>query len=646
MSFLGLRRLWRHPDEGRQRGGFDRTWLRLLPAETLLNPRPAPSEPATGVDLTHEAVFRIGETEVRPPTLELVRDGQATTVERKVMQALVVLARRPGEVTSRDELIQQVWSGRFIGEDAIHRVMSKLRQAAASQAGGDFTLETVPRVGYRLAPANGADALSRTASGSKARWLGWSAAAVALLAIVAAAALIGLPTPAKAPPSVRLAGFTALDADVPSALPARLLDDARIAFATDNVVLLRERDPDFVLSGALRRVDSQVRLSVRLDDARDGTLVWSDVREWGADQRVAPRMQVAIVSQIVRCGLTDAHTADGRLPTHTLSLYLQYCAARKVFVPQPDRSLSLARRIVAASPGFGQGWSSLAWSAQQTVALDPGRADAAALRAEAVTAVERALRLDPQDAQAFEVKALLKPDHAWSERERLLKRASDSRLTACGCEVADYAGHLLLAGRAREAVVQYQRAYQREPFGGHALPLSIAYEIVGDTRRSDEAFDHWSELFADQPDFPAYAMRHAASVRRWAEAEQLAPSAAQRSRDALITAFQALASGDTARMAAAAPPLARIAAALPPYAIFANVLADLGDRQGALDVLERAVAVEPYALFDPAIIPLRDEPRYLRLLEGQGLIRYWRESGVPPDMCRERDPPRFCRSLG
>ena len=93
----------------------------------------SPLEPVAGVDLAHEARFQLGSTEVRPATLELVRDGASATVERKVMQALVVLARRPGEVTSRDELVEHVWSGRFIGEDAIHRVIAKLRRPDAGR---------------------------------------------------------------------------------------------------------------------------------------------------------------------------------------------------------------------------------------------------------------------------------------------------------------------------------------------------------------------------------------------------------------------------------------------------------------------------------------------------------------------------------
>lgn len=66
------------------------------------------------------------------------------------MQVLVALARDPGRVVSRDELVECCWEGRAVSEDAIHRVLSRLRQVAAEIAGGSFRIETIRGVGYRL----------------------------------------------------------------------------------------------------------------------------------------------------------------------------------------------------------------------------------------------------------------------------------------------------------------------------------------------------------------------------------------------------------------------------------------------------------------------------------------------------------------
>ena len=614
-----------------------------------MNPRPPPSEPGAGVDLAHEAAFRLGQTEVRPSTLELVRDGRATTVERKVMQALVVLSRRQGEVTSRDELIEMVWSGRFIGEDAIHRVMAKLRHAAEDQAGGDFGLETVPRVDYRLVVGGKREADPVEVGPSRPSrtfWVGLSA--VVALAIGGVAALQWWPQPKPRPPVVRLAELTALGPDVPASLPASLTDDVRVAFGEDNVVILRDRNPDFVLSGTVRRVDDKLRLSVKLNDARDGTMLWSGVRNWPAVRRVSPRFNAVNITQIVRCGLLDG----AQLPAHALALYLQYCDARWSGPPQHERSVAIARRLVEAAPRFARGWSSLAWSTYATVSIDPKRAEMTALRTESKTAAAMALSLDPRDAQAYEVQAYQLPVTEYAAQERLTKRATEGRLTACGCEVVSYGGLLATVGRVREAVVQFQRAHQREPVGTHALTLSIGYAAMGDVERSDQAFAKWSEIYADSPTFLLAAMVRATYAGRWSEAARLARIEARpEARVAIVAAFEALASGDPARIADARPGVARAAAAAPNNALFTTfysmILAALDDRPAALDSLERLAPGEAATLFLPAVVTaLRHEPRYLRLLERQGLIKYWRETRTRPDLCSAPDAPAFCKTLG
>ena len=56
-----------------------------------------------------------------------------------------------GAVLSRDELLERCWPGVVVGDDAVHRVISGLRKAAAA-TGGTFVIETIPRIGYRLKP--------------------------------------------------------------------------------------------------------------------------------------------------------------------------------------------------------------------------------------------------------------------------------------------------------------------------------------------------------------------------------------------------------------------------------------------------------------------------------------------------------------
>src|SRR5262245_573574 len=105
-------------------------------------------EPLPPIDLARTPDFSLGSLRVRPSSREVSADNASEQLEPRVMQVLVALANRRGEVVSRDDLIAQCWDGRVVGEDAVNRCTGRLRKL--SQAHGGFTLETIARVGYRL----------------------------------------------------------------------------------------------------------------------------------------------------------------------------------------------------------------------------------------------------------------------------------------------------------------------------------------------------------------------------------------------------------------------------------------------------------------------------------------------------------------
>lgn len=103
------------------------------------------------IDLAHAENFRLGRVEARPQLRQIVRDdGSQAVLEPRVMQVLVALARADGAIVSRDDLITACWDRRIVGEDAINRVISRLRRAAEDMGGASFRIETVTKVGYRL----------------------------------------------------------------------------------------------------------------------------------------------------------------------------------------------------------------------------------------------------------------------------------------------------------------------------------------------------------------------------------------------------------------------------------------------------------------------------------------------------------------
>ena len=106
--------------------------------------------PSHFVDLAHEPDFEVGGLRLSPAYRRIVYRDREAILEPKVMQVLVALARMPGEILSRDDLIACCWDGVVVGDDAINRVISQLRKRLAHVSRGQIEIETVTKVGYAL----------------------------------------------------------------------------------------------------------------------------------------------------------------------------------------------------------------------------------------------------------------------------------------------------------------------------------------------------------------------------------------------------------------------------------------------------------------------------------------------------------------
>lgn len=85
--------------------------------------------------------------------LTLVKDG----VEEKVdlgysgSRLLERLVQNPGEVVSRDELMEHAWSGRVVGQGSLNQQIYTLRQILCDESTRDI-IQTLPRRGYLINP--------------------------------------------------------------------------------------------------------------------------------------------------------------------------------------------------------------------------------------------------------------------------------------------------------------------------------------------------------------------------------------------------------------------------------------------------------------------------------------------------------------
>lgn len=98
--------------------------------------------------LATEPDFRLGGLEVSPSKRQVAAGEVTENLQPRIMQVLVALAARRGQVVSHDELMARCWGGFAVSDDAIHRCIGRLRRIAETHGG--YRLETVPKIGYQL----------------------------------------------------------------------------------------------------------------------------------------------------------------------------------------------------------------------------------------------------------------------------------------------------------------------------------------------------------------------------------------------------------------------------------------------------------------------------------------------------------------
>lgn len=97
--------------------------------------------------------FRLGELLVEPGTGEISGPAGKEQVDPKVMAVLVALARSPGQLLTRTQLLESIWPGDSVYDDALTQCVYQLRQQLSAAAGsGKYRklIETLPKRGYLL----------------------------------------------------------------------------------------------------------------------------------------------------------------------------------------------------------------------------------------------------------------------------------------------------------------------------------------------------------------------------------------------------------------------------------------------------------------------------------------------------------------
>ncbi len=96
-------------------------------------------------------IHRFGGFELDEERFELRRAGAPVRLEPRVLELLLHLARHPGRVVSKEELVREVWHGKFVSDSAVTYAVAEARRALAPGSGA--AIENVHGRGYRLVAA-------------------------------------------------------------------------------------------------------------------------------------------------------------------------------------------------------------------------------------------------------------------------------------------------------------------------------------------------------------------------------------------------------------------------------------------------------------------------------------------------------------
>ena len=173
-----------------------------------------------------------GPFEVDRATGELRKQGRRIRLQEQPFQVLTALLEKPGELVTREELRQRIWSDdTFVDFDhSLNKAINKVREVLGDSAANPRFVETLPRRGYRfIAPVEGGQPVAAIAlPPTKRPWLrAGSVVAVAIIAATTGWLALRKDTPDTAPFKVApLTTYPGVEAH-PSFSP----DGSAVAFA-------------------------------------------------------------------------------------------------------------------------------------------------------------------------------------------------------------------------------------------------------------------------------------------------------------------------------------------------------------------------------------------------------------------------------
>jgi len=293
--------------------------------------------------------LRFGAFELDIRAGELRKGGVKLRLQGQPLQVLAILLRRAGDLVTREELREQIWSaGTFVDFDhSLHNSIARLREVLGDSAQKPRYIETLPRRGYRFigsagsvevedpeqsAPVEVESVAPVAANAAKGRTARLSLALILLASIGTAFWLVRPASPrSSAGEDLRLYSIAVLPLDNLSGDPSQeyFVDGMTDELITDLAKLnslrvisrtsvmrykgtkkglpeiARELNVDAVIEGSVVRAGKRVRITAQLLHAPGDRHLWAETYERDLSDVLKLQSEVAQeIAQEVRAQLS------------------------------------------------------------------------------------------------------------------------------------------------------------------------------------------------------------------------------------------------------------------------------------------------------------------------------------------------------
>jgi len=472
-----------------------------------------------------EPTFRVGDWLVSPRLNRVEGNGRAVRLEPKVMQVLVCLAERPGEVFAKEELLRRVWADTFVTDEVLTRAVSELRRVLGDDAKQPRVIETVARGGYRLiAPVQAAIPARGHAQRQRPKAL-----IAACAALLVAAAIAGIWLVGKAPRSVSSSPRSIAVLPLQNTSAAKELDFLRLGLADDIATTLsyfpslsirpfattgryagadvnlqkaaEEMRVANIVTGHFATTNGEVTVTLEAVDAPSNRVLWRDTFRGsardlsGIQEKITAGVHRGLIAAL---GISAGSSGSAKAPhsEEAYELYLRAASVENGAVDWVDElkssdssyeeGIRLLERAVALDRSYAAAWARLGHLYYyESSGLGHGGM-AGRLRTKA--ALQKAIALDPEQIQA--AADLINME----EEEGELNRAYDQTSNLLRQRPNSGAVHLVRAyvlwypGLLDEAAQECEKARSLDP---GTIDLASCGNIFLAAGRYDRAMDYF-----------------------------------------------------------------------------------------------------------------------------------------------------------